>query len=55
MTTAYNNHMKDGVSFSSEAKLCMMAGDMMDQETSGLSKREWNEFTAQIGFKDSEE
>ena len=54
---AYKKHMKDGVSFSSEAMKVMkvmMAGDMMDQETSGLSKREWNEFTAQIGFHDLE-
>ena len=56
--SAYKNHMKDGVSFSSEAMKVMkimMAGDMMDQETSGLSKREWKEFTAQIGFYDLEE
>ena len=33
----------------------LMAGDMVDQETSGLSKREWKEFTAQIGFYDLEE
>ena len=55
---AYKNHMKDGVGFSSEAMevmKSMMAGDMMDQETSGLSKREWNEFTAQIGFYNLEE
>ena len=55
---AYKNHMKHGVSFSSKAMevmKSMMAGDMMDQETSGLSKREWNEFTAQIGFYNLEE
>ena len=55
--SAYKNHMKDGVSFSSEAMKVMklmMAGDMMDQETSGLSKREWNEFMAQIGWQDHE-
>ena len=52
---AYDKHMKHGVSFSSEAMKVMktmMAGDMVDQETSGLSNREWNEFTAQIGFYD---
>ena len=52
---AYKKHMKDGVSFSSKAMKILktlMAGDMVDQETSGLSKREWDEFTAQIGFKD---
>ena len=55
--SAYKNHTKDGVSFSSKAMKVMksmMAGDMMDQETSGLSKREWDEFTAQIGFYDLE-
>ena len=56
--SAYKNHMKEGASFSSDAMKvmkAMMAGDMMDQETSGLSKREWKEFTAQIGFHDLEE
>ena len=52
---AYKSHMKDGVSFSSEAMKViksMMAGDMMDREISGLSKREWDEVTTQIGWED---